>query len=90
MTYPDQAVVTGTFTYTGRHVARPLLAEGVSVRTLTRNPGREDPFGGRVASATLDFADPEGLCRSMEGVGVLYNTFWIQFGRGRTTFDEAM
>ena len=26
----------------------------------------------------------------MEGAGVLCNTYWIRFGRGRTTFDQAV
>ena len=90
MHHPDQAVVTGALSYTGRCVARRLLDEGVSVRTLTRNPGRENPFGGRVPAFPLDFSDPDGLRRSMEGAGVLYNTYWIRFGRGRNTFEQAV
>ena len=88
--HPEQAVVTGAFSYTGRYIARHLLGQGVSVKTLTRNPGREDPFGGMVPAAHLDFSDPEGLSRSMRGAGVLYNTYWIRFGRGRNTFDQAV
>ena len=68
--HPDMAIVTGAFSYTGRYVARRLLDEGVGVRTLTRNPGREDPFGGRVPAALLDFSNPDGLLGSMEGAGV--------------------
>ena len=60
LTHPELAVVTGAFSYTGRYVAKHLLDRGVGVRTLTRNPDREDPFGGRVAVAPLDFSDPEG------------------------------
>lgn len=26
----------------------------------------------------------------MVGAGVLYNTYWIQFGRGHTIFDQAV
>ena len=90
MAHPQQAVVTGAFSYTGTYVARRLLDQGVGVRTLTRNPGRDNPFGGIVAAAPLDFSDPDGLRRSMEGAGVLYNTYWIRFARGRTTFDQAV
>ena len=75
MTHPDQAVVTGAFGYTGRYVARCLLDDGVRVRTLTRNPDREDPFVGRVKAHPLDFSDREGLRLSVEGAGVPYNTY---------------
>ena len=87
--HPDQAVVTGAFGYTGRSVARRLLADGVRVSTLTRNPDREDPFAGRVKAHPLYFSDPAGLRRSMGGAGVLYNASWIRFGRGRHTFEQA-
>ena len=90
LSHPDSAVVTGAFSYTGRYVARRLLDEGVSVRTLTRNPDREGLFSGLVEASPLDFSDPDGLRRSMQGAGVLYNTYWIRFERGRTTFDQAV
>lgn len=90
MTHPEQAVVTGAFGYTGRYVARRLLDDGVRVRTLTRNPDREDPFAGQVQAHPLDFSDPGGLRRSMAGAGVLYNTYWIRFGRGWNTFEQAV
>ena len=88
--HPHLAVVTGAFGFTGRYVARRLLEMGVSVRTLTNHPGRSDPFDGLVRASPLDFSDSDGLRRSMEGANVLYNTYWIRFGRGRTTFDQAV
>ena len=90
LSHPETAIVTGAFSYTGRYVAQRLLDQGVSVKTLTRNPNREDPSGGQVMAFPLDFSDPEGLRRSMEGAGVLYNTYWIRFERGRNTFDQAV
>ena len=90
MPHPDTAVVTGAFSYTGRYVSRRLLDEGVRVKTLTGHPDRRDPFGGRVEAAPLDFSDPDGLCRSMQGASVLYNTYWMRFERGHTTFDRAV
>ena len=88
--HPDTAVVTGAFSYTGRYITRRLLDEGVHVRTLTGHPDRQDPFGGQVEAAPLDFSDPDGLHRSMQGAGVLYNTYWVRFERGQTTFDRAV
>ena len=90
MPHPNLAVVTGAFSYTGRYVTRRLLDQGVRVRTLTRSPDAEDPFGGRVEVAPLDFSDPDGLRRSMQGAGVFYNTYWIRYAHGRITFDLAV
>ena len=90
LSHPETAIVTGVFSYTGRYVAQRLLDEGVRVETLTRNPGRSDPFMGRVPAAPLDFSDPDGLCLSMQGASVHYNTYWIRFGRGRNTLDRAV
>ena len=49
--HAGQAVVAGAFSYTGSYVAKRLLEEGVVVRTLTRNPDRENSFGGLVPLA---------------------------------------
>ena len=90
MPHPDTAVVTGAFSYTGRYVSQRLLDDGVRVKTLTGHPNRRNPFGGRVEAAPLDFSDPDGLYRSMQGAGILYNTYWVRFERSRTTFDRAV
>ncbi len=90
MPHPDLATVTGAFSYTGRYVARRLLDQGVHVRTLTRSPNAEDPLADHVEAAPLDFSDPDGLSRSMQGAGVLYNTYWIRYAHGRITFDLAV
>ena len=84
------SVVTGAFGYTGKYITRRLLDAGHRVRTLTGHPERPDPFGERVEVAALDFNDPGGLSRSLEGADALYNTYWVRFPRGRTTFDSAV
>ena len=90
MTHPDRAVVTGAFSYTGGFIARRLLRSGVRVTTLTRHPDIQNAFDGEVKAAPLDFSDRAALSRSMEGAEVLYNTYWIRFERGDTTFDGAV
>ena len=90
MPHPDLAVVTGAFSYTGQYVARRLIDQGVRVWTLARSPDRGDSFCGLVEAAPLDFSGPEGLCRSMQGAGVLYNTYRVRYVRGRITFDLAV
>ena len=90
MSHPDSAVVTGAFSYTGGYVARRLIDQGVSVRTLSRHPDSRNDFGGLLQAAPLDFSDPEGLRRWMQGADVFYNTYWIRFPHGQTTFDDAV
>ena len=41
-----KSVVTGAFSYTGRHIAERLLARDERVLTLTNHPKRRDPFLG--------------------------------------------
>ena len=90
MGHPEVAVVTGAFGYTGGYVARRLIDEGVRVRTLSRRPAGTNPLGDLVETMPLDFSDPDGLRRSMEGAGVFYNTYWIRYARGQVTFDIAV
>ena len=86
----DTAVVTGAFSYTGRYITRRLLDIGVRVTTLTGHPYRRDPFGGHVNVEPLDFSDPYRLRLSMRGASVFFNTYWVRFERGETTFDRAV
>ena len=86
MGYPDLAVVTGTFGYTGGNVARRLIDQGVRVRTLTRCTDQRESLRSVMEVAPLDFADPDWLLHS----GVLYSTYWIRYARGHMTFDRAV
>ena len=86
----DRVVVTGAFGFTGRYITRRLLAMGKRVRTLTGHPHRANEFGDRVEVAPLDFSDPAGLVESLRGAECLFNTYWVRFNYGRTTFDEAV
>jgi NADH dehydrogenase len=83
-------VVTGAFGYTGKYIARRLLAQGRQVRTLTRHPERPDPFGGQVSAAPLNFDRPAELARGLQGATTLYNTYWIRFAYGGLTFEQAV
>ena len=90
MNNTDLNVVTGAFGYTGKYIAQRLLSTGHGVRTLTGHPERDDPFGDRVKAYPLDFGDPDALARNLNGAVTLYNTYWIRFPRGGTTFDTAV
>jgi uncharacterized protein YbjT (DUF2867 family) len=82
----DLDIVTGAFSYTGRHIARRLLADGRRVRTLVR---RRNPASA-LEQAPLRFDDHPALVESLRGADVLYNTYWIRFEHGEATFERAL
>jgi len=81
--------VTGAFSYSGKYVTKRLLARGEEVITLTGHPDRPDPFGGKVEAFPLDF-DEAGMTRSLQGVDVLVNTYWVRFDKGENTQPRAV
>jgi len=82
--------ITGAFTYSGKYIARRLLARGEEVITLTNHPDRPDPFGGRVAVHPLDFSNARQLAESLQGSDVLINTYWVRFDQGANTQPRAV
>ena len=77
---PSLHVVTGAFGYSGQYIARRLLDAGHTVRTLTNSLKRESPLQGEVQAFPFNFDNPDALRKSLEGVEVLYNTYWVRFG----------
>lgn len=71
--------VTGAFGYSGKYIAHQLLAKGYPVITLTNSTNRNNDFGGQVKAFPFNFERPAELARSLEGVEVLYNTYWVRF-----------
>ena len=82
-------LVTGAFGFTGRRIAAALLAEGHTVRTLTGSPPR-GPDAERIEVFPLDFEDPAGFRRALEGVAVLYNTYWVRFAAAGFDQERAV
>ena len=83
-------LVTGAFSYSGSRIAELLIESGRAVRTLTHHPDREHPLRARVQASPYRFDDPAALARSLEGITTLYNTYWVRFERGQTTFANAV
>jgi len=82
-------VVTGAFSYSGRAIARRLLAGDRRVRTLTGHPQRAEA-GAAIEVRPLCFSDMPALARDLEGVTTLYNTYWVRFAHGDTTHAQAI
>jgi uncharacterized protein YbjT (DUF2867 family) len=89
--------VTGAFSYSGKYITKRLLERGEEVITLTGHPNRPNPFGGKVKAFPLDFDPslhsgqaPLHMTRSLQGVDVLVNTYWVRFDKGENTQPRAV
>jgi uncharacterized protein YbjT (DUF2867 family) len=87
---PPIDLVTGAFSYSGSAIAERLLGSGSRVRTFTFHPQREHPLQARVETFPYRFDDPAALTRSLDGVTTLYNTYWVRFDHGQTSFADAI
>ena len=83
-------VVTGAFSFTGRFIARRLLAQERRLRTLTNHPKRDGAEDITAEVAPLQFSDRGALVESLRGADVLYNTYWVRFRHGKVRFGDAV
>ncbi len=84
------SAVTGAFGYSGQCLTAVLLARGERVRNLTGHPDRPDPFAGAVEVTRFRFEDRQAMRDALRDVGVLYNTYWVRFDHGASTFARAV
>ncbi len=80
-------LVTGATGYSGSYVARRLIEHGRQVRTLTRDA---DNVPAPIDASRYRFDDPEQMVQAFRGVDTFYNTYWVRFGRGSFTHDDAV
>ncbi len=78
--------VTGAFGYTGSYIARQLLDAGEEVITLTNSPRQSD--SADIPVYPLRFGD--SLVDALDGVDVLYNTYWVRFNHQTFTHQAAV
>jgi uncharacterized protein YbjT (DUF2867 family) len=83
-------VVTGAYSFTGRFIARRLLAQERRLKTLTNHPKREGAEDITADVAPLQFTDRAALVESLRGAEVLYNTYWVRFRHGKVRFGDAV
>jgi uncharacterized protein YbjT (DUF2867 family) len=76
-----RVAVTGAYGYSGRYMARRLLAQGHDVLTLTNSTRRSNPFGGQVKAHPFNFDNPALLGATLRDVDVLINNYWVRFDK---------
>jgi len=100
----DIDLVTGAFGYTGRYISKRLLDAGHQVRTLTDHPrprlrsaaadggagAGADAAGAPIDVHPFSFDNRPALVDSLRGVTTLYNTYWVRYVHGGTTYDQAI
>ncbi|MCY4506649.1 MAG: NAD(P)H-binding protein, partial [Acidobacteria bacterium] len=76
------AAVTGAWSFSGRHIAGRLLANGWGVRSISnRSPDpRADPYNGRVRRIRYTH-DTGRLAAALTGCQVLVSNFWTRHDR---------
>lgn len=79
-------LIVGATGHLGEHVARQLLAEGRSVRAMTRQPSRA--LGLQAAGAEVvqgDLQDADSLRKAMHGVRAVVSSSHAMLGAGRNS-----
>ena len=91
-----RVAITGALSYTGRYLTQSLLSSNraTSIVNFSR---RTTPISSslsadeltKISSKPLPWGDDKAMSKSLEGVDVLYCTYWIRFERGGDTHAAA-
>src|SRR6516165_12661949 len=77
--------------HSGKYIAQRLLALRHEVITLTNSPQRANPFGESIKAFPYNFPEPHELEKSLRGIDVLINTYWVRFDNPpHFTFAQAL
>ena len=82
--------VTGAFGYSGKYIAQRLVEAGCQVITLTNSPRPDRPLSGQIQTYPFNFESPARLIQSLQGVSILYNTYWVRFNHRDFTHADAV
>jgi NADH dehydrogenase len=82
--------VTGAFGYSGKYIAKKLIDDGQKVITITNSFDRKNPFRDTIQVYPFNFDEPAKLEETLQGVSVLYNTYWVRFNHKTFTHADAV
>ena len=86
----ELTAVTGAFGFIGKHITDLLISQGERVITLTNKRTHDSSSADKITAYPLDFNQPEALTTALSNVDTLYNTYWVRFNYGQTTFERAV
>eukprot|EP00518_Triparma_eleuthera_P000380 CAMPEP_0182460716 /NCGR_PEP_ID=MMETSP1319-20130603/5500_1 /TAXON_ID=172717 /ORGANISM="Bolidomonas pacifica, Strain RCC208" /LENGTH=312 /DNA_ID=CAMNT_0024659861 /DNA_START=249 /DNA_END=1184 /DNA_ORIENTATION=+ len=95
-----RVAITGALSYTGRYLTKELLSSSSSsplATSILNFSRRTTPISStlsgdeleKISSTPLPWGDSKAMGKSLEGVDVLYCTYWIRFERGGDTHAAA-
>jgi len=83
-------IVTGSFGYIGKYITQELISSGRRVKTITTHPDKPNPFGNDVKAYPYSFDNPGLLISILKGCDTLFNTYWVRFNYGKSSFEKAL
>jgi uncharacterized protein YbjT (DUF2867 family) len=84
-----EVALTGAFSYTGRYIAKKLLAEGIKIRALTNHPKLELFPQHSIPVFPLQFQEESPMIDALKGADILINTYWIRNPHKELTHENA-
>ncbi|MCK4910906.1 MAG: NAD(P)H-binding protein [Thermodesulfovibrionales bacterium] len=82
--------VTGALGYSGRYIAQRLLDKGHDVISLTSSSRKDSSLAEKIDTRPFHFDEPDKLTKALQGVSVLYNTYWVRFNHEMFTHSDAV
>lgn len=92
MSEKNIVAITGAYGYLGKYIARKLYEEDTEtkLRVLTGHPDKPNPFERSAEIVPFHFDNPYKLAEDLAGVKTVFNTYWVRFSRGDTSFGQAV
>jgi uncharacterized protein YbjT (DUF2867 family) len=84
-----EVALTGAFSYTGRYIAKKLLAEGIKIRALTNHPKGELFPQHSIPVFPLQFKEESPMIDALKGAEILINTYWIRYPHREQSHEKA-
>lgn len=83
-------LITGAFSFSGSFIAKELLKTGEVIETLTGHPDPKCSYYDKIVLKDYSFDNFDKIVENFRGVDTFYNSYWIRFPYGSTTWQDAI